>query len=365
MRAAAAGAGGVEQILAGRRNERGEGAHRPRQPGELLDRLPLHAQRDQEAGDLDVGGLAGHDLGQRLGGVTLAEVAAVGEAIDRAGQQLAQRCALHEAPEHLLAVLGQDRLGVELNALGRKLAVANGHHDTAAGGADLEHVGQLVDGDQRVVAADLEVLRQPAEDRAPVVLDPRGLAVDRLVADHLAAPRLDQRLVPEADAERRDAGQGEAFDRLETDARLVRRAWARRDDHAVIAADQQILDARVVVAHHLDLVRGRLELTQVLDEVVGEAVVVVDDEDAHVARRNGGLSGSCSSRLMKDKAQMAVGGLPLENGGAPCLRRPPRLSSSAAQAAITPAPVPDSCSRASAISHRRRRSASGAAWSRR
>ena len=86
--AAAAGAGGVEQVLAGRRDERGERAHRPCQPGELLDRLPLHAQRDQEARDLDVGGLAGHDLGQRLGGVALAEVAPVGEAIDRAGQQL-------------------------------------------------------------------------------------------------------------------------------------------------------------------------------------------------------------------------------------------------------------------------------------
>ena len=136
VRAPAAGAGGVEQVLAGGRHEGGEGAHRPRQPGELLDRLALHAQRDQEAGDLDVGGLAGHDLGERLGGVALAEVA--GRRRDGRSRGSAARSsrALHEVREHLLAVLGEDRLGVELDALGRQLAVAHGHHDAAAGGAD-------------------------------------------------------------------------------------------------------------------------------------------------------------------------------------------------------------------------------------
>ena len=65
----AAGAGGVEQVLALGRHVRGERAHRARQPGELLDRLALRAQRDQEAGDLRLGDLAVHDLGEHLGGL--------------------------------------------------------------------------------------------------------------------------------------------------------------------------------------------------------------------------------------------------------------------------------------------------------
>ena len=46
----------------------------------------------------------------------------------------------------------------------------------------------------------------------------------------------------EADAERRDAGLREAADGLERDSRLVRRARAGRDDHAVVPADEQLLD---------------------------------------------------------------------------------------------------------------------------
>ncbi len=80
-------------------------------------------------------------------------------------------------------MLGENRLGVELNSLGGQLAVADSHHDTTPGCAELEHVRQVVLGDQRVVAADLDLLRQAAEDRAAVMLDRGGLAVDRLVPD--------------------------------------------------------------------------------------------------------------------------------------------------------------------------------------
>ncbi len=48
------GAGGVEQVIASARDVRGERAHRAGEPGELLDGLALRAQRDQEAGDLDL-----------------------------------------------------------------------------------------------------------------------------------------------------------------------------------------------------------------------------------------------------------------------------------------------------------------------
>ena len=56
-------------------DRRGELAHRARQAGQLVDRLALRAQRDQEAGDLDLGDLAVHDLGEHLGGLVGAQVA--------------------------------------------------------------------------------------------------------------------------------------------------------------------------------------------------------------------------------------------------------------------------------------------------
>ena len=48
-------------------DRRGERAHRRGQADELVDRLALRAQRDQDAGDLGLGRVAGHDLGQHGG----------------------------------------------------------------------------------------------------------------------------------------------------------------------------------------------------------------------------------------------------------------------------------------------------------
>jgi hypothetical protein len=183
-----------------------------------------------------------------------------------------------EVREQLLAVVREDRLRVELDALGGQLAVAHAHDHAAAAGRHLEAVGHVVVDDQRVVAPDGEGRGQPGEDRAAVVLDRRRLAVDGDVADDLAAERLGQRLVAEAHAEGRHAGFGEAAHDVDRDPRLVGRAGAGRDDRALEAALEQLVDRGTVVAHDLELAP---QLTQVLDEVVGERVVVVDHEHLH------------------------------------------------------------------------------------
>ena len=192
----------------------------------------------------------------------------------------------------MLALRGEHRLGVELDALGRQLAVAGAHHDVAEAGAELELVGQVGVGDQRVVAAGDQRARQAGEDRPAVVLDLGVLAVDRLALDDRAAEGLDQRLVAEADAEHRRAGLGEGADRLDRDPGLGRRAGAGRDDEAVGAALEQLADLGLVVADDLEL---GPELAQVLDEVVGEGVVVVDDEDAASAQAQSGCSQASST----------------------------------------------------------------------
>ena len=78
---------------------------------------------------------------------------------------------------------GEDRLGVELHALDRQLAVAQAHDRAVGGlGGDLEHVGQAVAvDDQRVVAGGLERVGQAGEHaRRRRGWIERGLAVHQL-----------------------------------------------------------------------------------------------------------------------------------------------------------------------------------------
>jgi hypothetical protein len=87
-RAPAAGAGGVEQVVAPAGHGRGQRAHGARQARELLDGLALGAQRDEEGRDLGLGGVAGHDLGEDRGGLLLGEVVAGRERVDGPGERV-------------------------------------------------------------------------------------------------------------------------------------------------------------------------------------------------------------------------------------------------------------------------------------
>src|SRR5262249_59022752 len=84
--------------------------------------------------------------------------------------------------------------------------MADGHHlAVVARRRDLERRGDRR-GRERVVAADLQLVRQSREEAAAVVVNDAGLPVHELAgwAD-LPAECLDDRLVSEADAERGDA----------------------------------------------------------------------------------------------------------------------------------------------------------------
>src|SRR4029079_15146152 len=100
----------------------------------------------------------------------------------------------------------------------------------------------------------------------------------RITPDHLAAERLDQRLMSEADPQDRRPCLRERADRLDRDPGLLRGAGAWRDDQAVGLQPEQLRDGRLVVPDDPDITP---QLAQVLDQVVGEGVVVVDDEHVH------------------------------------------------------------------------------------
>ena len=132
---------------------------------------------------------------------------------------------------------------MELHTLDRQRAMANSHHLAVLGSRrHVELVGDM-DCGERVVAPDLDRARKPCEDALPVVLDPARLAVDELTRlRDLAAEGLDDRLVPEADAERRRRG-AELADELERAARVERPAGPGRDDQAVGVEVARVCDA--------------------------------------------------------------------------------------------------------------------------
>ena len=153
-------------------------------------------------------------------------------------------------------------------------------------GGDLELGGEtLLEHHQRVVARGIEVLLEIREDAAAIVMDPGGLAVHLLARARDGAPeRLADGLVSETDAEDRGGGV-EASDQPERDARAVRIARPRGDDDALGPEPLHLVERDLVVARH---VHARPELTHVLDQVVGERVVVIQHENHGFYRIRGG-----------------------------------------------------------------------------
>ncbi len=133
----------------------------------------------------------------------------------------------------------------------------------------------LGSGDERVVAPHLAWIRQSREQRAPVVLDLRGLAVHEATGTHhLAAEDLDDRLVSQAHPQDRDAA-GEGPDHLHRHAGIVGRAWSRGDAQVRRREVQRLRGAECIVAMYDDF---RAQHQEGLHQVVGEGVVVVDQQ---------------------------------------------------------------------------------------
>ncbi len=177
-----------------------------------------------------------------------------------------------------MAVLRGDALGVELHAVDRMLDVHQAHDQAVLGGGDGREAGRqrLALDDQRVIAGAGEFVIEAAEDATAVVGDGRGLAVHQVRgADHPAAVGLADRLMAETDAEDRDVG-AEPLDRLDADAGFGRRAGAGGEDDPLGIERGHLVDGDLVVAHDL---HHRAFLADIVDEVEGEAVVIVDDQE--------------------------------------------------------------------------------------
>ena len=187
---------------------------------------------------------------------------------------------------------------MELDAVDRKFAMAQAHDFLLLGPrGDFENRGKCLPlHEERMVARGLEGRRQPGEDSGAVVMDRRGLSVHEPIRAHdVTAVHVADTLVAEAHAEQRDR-RSEAADDFARDARLVRRAGAGRNADARGLHRRDFVGRDFVVSLHE---RIRAEFAEILDEVVGEGVVVIDDEQH-------GLSGVLSVQCSVFSAQCSV-----------------------------------------------------------
>ena len=136
---------------------------------------------------------------------------------------------------------------------------------------------------QAVVARGGERVRQAGEDALAGVVDRAGLAVHQaLGADHLAAHGLADRLVAEADAEDRQVVRRA---RRSAPGRCRLRSGVQGPGDSTTASGRSASASCAVSASLRWTTRLRAQLVQVVDEVVGEAVVVIDDQDHAAAFR--------------------------------------------------------------------------------
>ena len=87
-------------------------------------------------------------------------------------------------------------------------------------------------------------------------------------------------LMPQAHTEHRGVA-GERANRIADDAGLFGTTWAWRQQHAIGLQGHGLIDGQLIVAHHDGF---GTKFTQVLHDVVDEAVITIDNEDpGHVS----------------------------------------------------------------------------------
>ncbi len=194
-----------------------------------------------------------------------------------------------------VALVGEDRLGMELHPLDGKVPVAQAHDGPVLGPrGDLQLVGQRRRvHDQGVVPGGPERVRQAGQHPPAVVMDEGRLAVhDRVRPDHPAPEYLADALMAQAHAEHRRARGTEDGDHAVAGTGVLGspRPWG--DEHAVRRQRHHAVGIDGVVAEDH---RVGAQLPQVLDQVVHKAVVIVENKyprghDREARRRSAGLT---------------------------------------------------------------------------
>ncbi|OHC45653.1 MAG: hypothetical protein A2092_18790 [Rhodobacteraceae bacterium GWE1_64_9] len=129
---------------------------------------------------------------------------------------------------------------------------------------------------QRMIAGSQERRRQALEHTFALVVHHAHLAMHDLVAAHdLATESLADGLVPKADTQQRDARLGCGNGQRQTDAGLCRIAGAGRQHDHFRAQGHGLLHIQRIIAQNADI---GPKFAQIMDEIVGETVIIVDQQ---------------------------------------------------------------------------------------
>ena len=171
---------------------------------------------------------------------------------------------------------------MELHSLDRITAVTQAHDGAAAvffggPGADFQFGGQIffLD-DERMIARGRHGHGKALEDGSVVVHDCAGLAMHEMSgANHASAEGFADRLMSEADSEHWDFSC-EVADELDADACFMGRAGPWRDDDLFRSHLLDLANRDLIVAANFDFCA---QFAEVLDQVVGERIVIVEYEN--------------------------------------------------------------------------------------
>ena len=167
---------------------------------------------------------------------------------------------------------------MKLNALDLHLPVAQAHDKAVGrGGGDFEAGGQaLAFHDQRMVTRGLEGIGQAVENGPAVVTDLAGLAMHQFRRpDNLATESLADGLMAEAHSQD-GYTSGQLINHLKTYPCFVGSFRPGRDDNRIGQFLLDFIHSGLIVSDHSHL---GAQFSQILDQVVGEGIIVVDYED--------------------------------------------------------------------------------------
>lgn len=175
------------------------------------------------------------------------------------------------------SAFGRDRLRVKLHSPDRECLMPQPHDFSFGGlGRDFEAIGaRLAFEDQGMVARRGKSLRKPGEYIGVAMRNGGSFAVHESIGSHdFSSEVVADGLMAEADAEEGDF-TGKCGDHLDGNSGFERRARARGNEDSVGLEGEGFGGRDLVVAKYALL---HAQLTEVLDEVKSEGVVVVDDE---------------------------------------------------------------------------------------
>src|SRR5208283_97313 len=170
------------------------------------------------------------------------------------------------------------RFRMELHALDRKLLVPHAHYFsifTFTGDLKTARQTGALDG-QRMIACNGQWALQAGKHAQPAMRDLGKLSVHHPRRTYDAATEcLANCLVAKTYAEDRNRA-GEAFDQRHANASLGRRAGAGRNNDLRRLPGLDLLQRQCVVTVYADV---GAQFTQILHEVVGKAVVIIDHKN--------------------------------------------------------------------------------------